>query len=102
MPQLVHEDVRGPERVGSDGAVEVENAAPAVGMAVGENLHRIVRSERGDIAKGAIVESQYIPLGSKGVVGRADRRAVMDAGRWSRDARFLGRGTQPPKIKVAA
>ena len=101
MPELVHEDVRRPDAVGRDGAVEAVDAAAAVGRAVGQDLDDVVRRVRGDVAERLVLEREHVALGVERVVGRADRRPAVDVLRRPRDARLRRRGRQPPDVDVA-
>ena len=97
MAELVDEDVRRPDAVGGDGAVEPEDAATAVGRGVGQDLDDVVRRVGGDVAERPVVEREDVALGAEGVVGRADRRAPVDAVRRPRDARLRARAARAPR-----
>ncbi len=100
MTELVHEDVRRPDAVGRDGAVEAEDAAAAVGGAIRQNLDEFVRRVRRDVAEGLVLEGQHVALGIERVVGGADRRLPVDMLRRSRDPRLRGRRTEAPDVDV--
>ena len=102
MPELVDEDVVGKLMIGRDGAVEVEDAAAAVGLAVDHDLDDVVGSPRCQVAERPILEGQHVALRAEGVVGGADRRAPVNAVRRPGDARCGGRRTQAPDVEVVA
>src|SRR5438445_808826 len=60
MPELVDEDVRRPDAVGRDGAVQPEDAAAAVRRAVHEDLHGVVRRVGRDVAERLVVEREHV------------------------------------------
>ena len=97
MAELVDEDVRRPHAVGGHGAVQAVDAAAAVGGAVGQDLDDVVRRVGGEVAEGAVVEGEDVALGVEGVVGRADRRAPMNALRRPRHARLRRRAARGPR-----
>ena len=66
------ENVWGLGAIGGDGAVEVVDAAPAVGTSVGDDLDEFVRSKLGDASEGAIVVGEEVPFGAEDVVGGAE------------------------------
>ena len=78
MTELVHEDVRRPRAVGRHGAVQAEDPAAAVRRAVHENLHRVVRRVRRDVAERAVLEGEDVALRIEGVVRRTNRRSAED------------------------
>ena len=101
MAELVDEDVRRPRAVGGDGAVQAEDAAAAVGRAVGQDLDDVVRRVRGDVAERPVLEREDVALGVERVVGRADRRPPVDALRRPRDAGLRRGGRESPDVDVA-
>ena len=100
MTELVHEDVRRPDAVGRNRAVETEDASATVGGAVRQNLDEFVRRVRGDVAERLVLEGQHVALGIERVVGGADRRLPVDVLRRSRDPRLRGRWTETPDVDV--
>src|SRR6185312_16923878 len=98
--ELVDEDVRGPEAVGGHGAVEVEDAAAAVGVAVDEDLDELVRRIGGDVPEGAVVEGEDVALAAEGVIGGADGRAAVLPGGGPGDAGLGGGRHQAPDVEV--
>src|SRR5712671_4815140 len=98
MPKLVDENIIREGVINRDRTIEIENAAAAVRAAVDENLDEFVRSELSDLAQGAVVEREHIPLGTERVVCR--QRVAIDARRWTRDSRLLGRRAKPPNIEI--
>ena len=62
MTELMDEDVIRERIVDRDGAVQIEDAAPAVRAAVRENLDEFVRRKLRDIAKPLVIERENVAL----------------------------------------
>ena len=86
MAEFVDENIRRPQAVGGDGAVEIEDAAASVGGAVDQDFDELVGREGGNVAEAAVLKRQDVALGAEGVVGGAYRSATVNAGRWPRNA----------------
>ena len=90
MAELVDDDVRRPEAVGRHRRVLPEDPAAAVGAAVDDDHHDVVRRLRGEVAPGAVVEAEHVPLGAEGGVGGAggERRWMPSEGGRCRSPRL--------------
>src|SRR5580704_6890305 len=100
MPELMNENIRRPFAIGCHGRVQIEDSAATIGLAIHQNFNELVRRVRSEIAQGAVLGSKNVALGIEGVVGGAERGAVMNAARRTRNARFFRRRAQSPDVEI--
>ncbi len=100
VAELVHEDIRRPRAVGGHRRIQVEDTAASISLPVRQDLDDVVRRLARQIAKRAVVERQDVALGPERVVGRANRRPPVHAGRRAGNTRRPGRRTQSPDVEV--
>ena len=100
VSELVDEDIGREGVVGGHRRVEVEDAASAVLPSVDDDLHHVVGGGRRHLAQALVVEVQHVAFRAESVVGRAQRRAPVDAVRGPRDPALLGRSVERPHVEV--
>src|SRR5438445_4943002 len=100
VPEFVNEDVRRLFAVGRNRAVQAKDSTAAVCARVGDDLDKLVRRERGDVSKRAIVKSQHVSLRAERIIACAKRRRAVNPCRRPRDPRFRSGGAKRPYVEV--
>src|SRR6059036_3998195 len=100
MAKFVNKDIRRFCAVGRHGAIQTEYSSSTVSSRVGQDFHKFIGRELRNFTQSTVLESQNVTLGTESIVGCAEWRRQMHAGRGARNARFQRGRAQTPHVEI--